>query len=53
MDARSSTRKIDTSIHNHSALLVFLVAFVTTQHVKGISIDMYIPVAASPQDLEL
>lgn len=53
MDARSSTRKIDTSIHNQSALLVFLVALVMTQHVKGIFIDMCIPVAFPPQDLEL
>lgn len=49
----SRTRKINTSIHDQSALPVFLVAFVMTQHVKGIVTNMCIPVAASPQDLEL
>ena len=53
MDTTSSTRKIDTSIYNQSALLVFLVAFVMTRRVKGIFIHMCIPVAASSQDLEL
>jgi len=42
-----------TRIHDQSALPVFLVAFVIDQHVKGIVTNMCIPVAASPQDLEL